>query len=184
MFERRAGKLKLSAGFQADAGTVFLKADQGLAFADRLPAKRIKQALHNRADGGLAIIRKRLVAVFQEAEFLMLRPDTPVGFGLVAGFQMLNQLSFATDARCVFVNIGRWRRHSALSLPLFRHQCEISMTALIPKSKKRQIPKSLLISAFLRVSDRFQTFRPLHYPWLRLIFYQGHLSLCSGDLHD
>ena len=85
----------------------------------RLPAELARQALEQRADAPLALVRQRPQVVLGVAELLVLGADPPRRLRLAAVLQELDQLAAIGDRCALFL---RWRGHLRLPYPARRQR--------------------------------------------------------------
>ena len=110
-FQRRAGKLELTAGLQRDRALTgrLDQADDAAGIHDRVPAELFLHAFEDGANAALPAVRHRRVAVDIEGELLVLGADPPFVAWLVARGQIVDEFVDAFDG----TGIGCVARHEA-----------------------------------------------------------------------
>jgi len=96
-FQRCAGQLELTAGFEGHAATILGERDRLAGFEHRLPAETCDQTLENRPDAAWPLIGQRPQVFPSVGELLVLGADAPGPGRFAAGLQVGDQLPFIGD---------------------------------------------------------------------------------------
>src|SRR6185312_1302356 len=94
--QRRAGEFELARGFQRDRGIATRQRDHVAFFLHRIPAAA-GDALQQRADAALALVRRRAQVVGAEHELLVLGADLPLLRRPAAGSEVIDKLRALLD---------------------------------------------------------------------------------------
>jgi hypothetical protein len=119
--DRRAGQLDLAARLEGDAGAPALEGNRPALLPHHLPAELSSQALQQRPDTALALVRQWPQVIVGIAELLVLGADPPLGLGLAPGREVLDQLTAIGDRRALLL-----RRRGHAELPFSRRRGERS----------------------------------------------------------